>query len=323
MGFRDYDPGLNRFTTRDMYNGALADMGLGTDPFTGNRYAFTGGNPTSNVELDGHWFGLAAPALSLGPVGVALVAAVVIVAAVIYVATEVASDTSDDTSDESKEEEAPKPEPKPTPRGGPKDDTRTGGDCSEGSGGWVKHGDLDKKNGNRATGVTACLTESYLDTHEGTKTNPSVVAPPGYRWAQRAAGFLGAFPVRDNINACHLLGKQLGGSGTQLENLATCARGANAPQVGSRQGTNNMQNYENQVRAAVEAGQAVYYQVTPTYSGRRTVPIGFRISAYGTSPDGSTGIQIDAFVSNTLAGRNLGMFNDPKSGRQVPTGSTP
>jgi RHS repeat-associated protein len=28
MGFRDYNPGLNQFLTRDMYNGALADMGL-------------------------------------------------------------------------------------------------------------------------------------------------------------------------------------------------------------------------------------------------------------------------------------------------------
>jgi RHS repeat-associated protein len=54
MGFRDYNPGLNRFTSRDMYNGALADMDLGMDPFTGNRYAFTGGNPISRVELDGH-----------------------------------------------------------------------------------------------------------------------------------------------------------------------------------------------------------------------------------------------------------------------------
>jgi RHS repeat-associated protein len=54
MGFRTYDPGLNRFTSRDMYNGALADMNLATDPLTGNRYAFGGGNPTSNVELDGH-----------------------------------------------------------------------------------------------------------------------------------------------------------------------------------------------------------------------------------------------------------------------------
>nr|WTB36112.1 DNRLRE domain-containing protein [Streptomyces sp. NBC_00830] len=58
MGFRDYSPGLNRFTTRDMYNGALADMRLGSDPYTGNRYAFSGGNPVSNVELDGHCFGL-------------------------------------------------------------------------------------------------------------------------------------------------------------------------------------------------------------------------------------------------------------------------
>ncbi|MER5207720.1 DNRLRE domain-containing protein [Streptomyces sp. NPDC002825] len=54
MGFRDYNPGLNRFTTRDMYAGALADLGLGADLFTGNRYAFTGGNPTTRVEYDGH-----------------------------------------------------------------------------------------------------------------------------------------------------------------------------------------------------------------------------------------------------------------------------
>ncbi|GAA3486552.1 DNRLRE domain-containing protein [Streptomyces cremeus] len=54
MGFRDYSPGLNRFTSRDMYNGALDDMGLGSDPMTSNRYSFAGGNPVSRVELDGH-----------------------------------------------------------------------------------------------------------------------------------------------------------------------------------------------------------------------------------------------------------------------------
>jgi len=37
-----------------MYNGALADMALDTDPFTGNRYTFASGNPISNVELTGH-----------------------------------------------------------------------------------------------------------------------------------------------------------------------------------------------------------------------------------------------------------------------------
>ncbi len=54
MGFRDYDPGLNRFTSRDMYNGALADLGLGSDPYTSNRYAFGGGNPISMIENNGH-----------------------------------------------------------------------------------------------------------------------------------------------------------------------------------------------------------------------------------------------------------------------------
>jgi hypothetical protein len=54
MGFRTYDPGLNRFLTRDMYNGALSDLSLIADPFTGNRYTFAGGNPFTNIELDGH-----------------------------------------------------------------------------------------------------------------------------------------------------------------------------------------------------------------------------------------------------------------------------
>lgn len=54
MGFRDYSPGLNQFLTRDTYNGALDDKNLATDPFTDNRYAFSGGNPTTYIELDGH-----------------------------------------------------------------------------------------------------------------------------------------------------------------------------------------------------------------------------------------------------------------------------
>jgi RHS repeat-associated protein len=55
MGFRDYNPGQNRFLTLDLYNGALDDLGLTTDPFTNNRYALGGGNPLSNIEIDGHF----------------------------------------------------------------------------------------------------------------------------------------------------------------------------------------------------------------------------------------------------------------------------
>ncbi|MET9251078.1 RHS repeat-associated core domain-containing protein [Nonomuraea sp. NPDC003709] len=54
MGFRNYNPGLNRFLNLDTYNGALADLSLGLDPWTANRYSFTGGNPINNIEIDGH-----------------------------------------------------------------------------------------------------------------------------------------------------------------------------------------------------------------------------------------------------------------------------
>ncbi|MFE6650218.1 RHS repeat-associated core domain-containing protein [Nocardioides sp. NPDC057772] len=54
VGFRDYDPGINRFLTRDFYQGALKDLALGTDPWNTNRYAFAGGNPIGRIELDGH-----------------------------------------------------------------------------------------------------------------------------------------------------------------------------------------------------------------------------------------------------------------------------
>ncbi|MEV1154935.1 RHS repeat-associated core domain-containing protein [Micromonospora chokoriensis] len=69
MGFRDYSPGLNRFLSRDSYNGALADMNLGSNPFTSNRYAFGGGNPISAIEIDGHcwdWAKDACDALEAG-----------------------------------------------------------------------------------------------------------------------------------------------------------------------------------------------------------------------------------------------------------------
>lgn len=54
MGFRDYDPAQSRFLTRDSYSSADADMGLTTNPWTMNRYAFGGGNPINIVEQDGH-----------------------------------------------------------------------------------------------------------------------------------------------------------------------------------------------------------------------------------------------------------------------------
>ncbi|MGI5519790.1 DNRLRE domain-containing protein [Micromonospora sp. CA-259024] len=309
MGFRDYSPGLNRFTTRDMYNGALADMGLGSDPFTGNRYAFTGGNPISNVEIDGH-FAIAAALPILAVVVVVVVAYVVIREAVREVAEEVQS--WDWTEDEAE------PEPTPTRRPpGPGTDTDTDekGDCTRDGKGWVAHGDTDAGNGNRATGVEACLTAESIEG--GTETTDTV-RPPGYNWARRTVGHLGSRNVPYDVNNCHLLANQLGGSGTDPKNLATCSAQANWR--GTSKGT-SMAIYEGQVRRAVEVGkQTVHYTVTPLYDANRTVPVGFHITAYGTNPDGTPGIAIDDIVPNTYNGTNLGAFNDPNTGAPVPTG---
>jgi hypothetical protein len=187
-----------------------------------------------------------------------------------------------------------------------------------GPNGWVKFLPNDPTNGNRAQGVTACLNKGYLATHPGGKAE---FIPPGYLWAQSFATSQGLDQSK-NINNCHLLGKALGGSGTDPRNLSPCARGANFKQARSVQGDNNMYQYEKQVRRAISDDQDVLYSVTPDYQGSRTVPAGYRIWAYGTHPDGSAGITIGVIIPNTLAGgANLGTQSD--SSGPVPSGSTP
>jgi RHS repeat-associated protein len=54
MGFRTYDPNINRFISRDSFDGSGAEQGMVADPYNGNRYGFAGGNPISNIEQNGH-----------------------------------------------------------------------------------------------------------------------------------------------------------------------------------------------------------------------------------------------------------------------------
>ena len=53
-GVRNYSPGNNHFLTPDVFHGALADLRLSNDPLTQDRYALTGGNPTSFIDWSGH-----------------------------------------------------------------------------------------------------------------------------------------------------------------------------------------------------------------------------------------------------------------------------
>jgi RHS repeat-associated protein len=55
MQAREYRPDSGRFLSADRYESAAADQVLQADPLTQNRYAFAGGNPVNNVELDGHY----------------------------------------------------------------------------------------------------------------------------------------------------------------------------------------------------------------------------------------------------------------------------
>jgi RHS repeat-associated protein len=51
---RNYRPQEGIYTTQDSFEQALGDQALRDDPLTQNLYAFAGGNPTSNIEWDGH-----------------------------------------------------------------------------------------------------------------------------------------------------------------------------------------------------------------------------------------------------------------------------
>ncbi len=55
MGARRFDPATQRFLQLDQYQGALADLQLGTDPLTQNRYGLAASNPLSAIEYDGHF----------------------------------------------------------------------------------------------------------------------------------------------------------------------------------------------------------------------------------------------------------------------------
>lgn len=56
MGARRFGPDTARFLQEDVYDDALSDLRLSIDPITQNRYALTGANPVSFVEVDGHMY---------------------------------------------------------------------------------------------------------------------------------------------------------------------------------------------------------------------------------------------------------------------------
>ncbi|MFD4136582.1 DNA/RNA non-specific endonuclease [Streptomyces goshikiensis] len=141
----------------------------------------------------------------------------------------------------------------------------------------------------------------------GTEEDP-LYRPPGYDWAKRYAGHLGAPDPQNWRNACHLLAKQLSGSGERLDNLSTCSRAANAnPYSHVQPGFEpNMYTYETKVKEAIDAGHVVHYQVTPKYDGARTVPTGYEMKATVYWKSGGSGQLFHDTVENKIYSLKFG-----------------
>jgi hypothetical protein len=123
--------------------------------------------------------------------------------------------------------------------------------------GQIIYGALDDLG--RPTGASATLTQDMLGT--GTRASQSIT-PPGFQGgaAGQARG--------------HLVGAQLGGSGSVPQNLVTILQNpANTPV---------MRGIENATAAAVRAGQTVNYSSVPIYQGVNAIPRGITIISSGS-----------------------------------------
>ncbi|WP_443333165.1 golvesin C-terminal-like domain-containing protein [Streptomyces sp. CB03234] len=278
MGFRDYNPGLNRFTTRDMYNGALADMGLGSDPYTGNRYSFTGGNPTSFVELDGHIFGCDWCGDALDTIGDVAVGGVKKVGGGWKTAADVFLDgvgwntetapngyESDYTGDLSKGRLVePDGQWDWVPGASRFPFTQDSCEDDESS---VFYQPLDKYD--RAQGVRACLNKgdfswiNYKGQTMGNSDSMIAGSPVPRPMRKYPETWTPGFVEGQDMNRGHLLGNQLGGTGTDRRNLVSLYATPNQVQ---------MRSEEDKIAKMVNAGQTVYYEVTAHYTGKNGAP---------------------------------------------------
>ncbi|MEV6843620.1 DNRLRE domain-containing protein [Actinoplanes sp. NPDC051411] len=310
-GFRDYDPSSNRFLTRDMYEGALSDTAMSVDPYTGNRYAFGGGNPLSNIEIDGH-FSVGGLIGSLEDAGKDIVKGAEDLLATAAENPEVVAEgaldydpftlpigvflgivghadstapngnfsTPGDKPDLTKGlyiTQDQKQEFQPVDTIYPK----TREDCGAGAANWTYYMPLDSQG--RAQGAMACLSKSgfnYTDDNgnmvkSGIPDTQIVGSRAG--WPPGSDDFANSIPngwrlgMSPTMDRGHLLGRQLGGSGTDVRNLTP---------LYSRVNRTEMKAYEDKIAGAIDGGATVYYAAWASYSGNNAIPSSITLEAY-------------------------------------------
>ncbi|MFF0072528.1 DNRLRE domain-containing protein [Streptomyces sp. NPDC005494] len=305
MGFRDYSPGLNRFTTRDMYNGALADMNLGADPFTGNRYAFSGGNPTSFVEMDGHfaiplvWWAGAALVTALyaaTPEGQGNLQDAATALSQLMPSAEDLASSSSSSGSSSGPTPSPAPGPAPSaPKSGPQG-TTTGAAVSmlvrifQGltSSQATEDTSLQRKLIDRAgeenkkcqdSSGPSTVWNTPVDT-QGRATggfaclNSDAPAPRNTSEPQNPVGW-NLQGSADEWNRAHLIAREFGGTHLR-QNIVPTTKSANQT---------DMRAVEYEIERRLKLGERVYYQSVPVYVPNRTNPIG--VHMYVSSSSGT------------------------------------
>jgi RHS repeat-associated protein len=300
MGFRDYDPGLNRFLSRDSYNGALADLDLGLSPWTMNRYGFAGGNPVSLIELDGHIGGLPDEDLrELRKAGYTYVMG----RGVVPLPAGASGGVSEGL--------APPPVVLPLPpgrvppiaggRGGlgvlglvlgilslsgdtpqrqkldvdPEERQEACLSQSSGTPSWWNYWNYDSER--RATGAEGCFGP---DAPRPSTNRPRYTPPPGDRSAETRY-----------MDRTHLIADTLGGTNFMW----------NIVWLHQTRNRSDMKKLENEARNRIASGQRVYYLAIPQYDFSQTVPIG--ISVYMASRSSNPAVPsspvVDTWVPNT------------------------
>jgi RHS repeat-associated protein len=299
MGFRNYDPSTNRFLSRDMYDGAFADTNMSVDPYTGNRYAFGGGNPLSNVEVDGHFDvggfiktvakdveDVVKPVVEDPIIDDAvetgnpfLIAAGVFLGIVLHPDATASPGKSTPIGAQPNYEKGlyVQPDQKVEWKPGDMTEPKTREDCTDSGTNWVYYSPLDDKG--RATGVFACLNAggyNYAKKNGDLVGNAdSQIAGRRAVWPPLSAGWDNSIPsgwsLGSGLDRGHLLANQLGGVGDDRRNLVPLYPDANR---------GVMKGYEQEVKDAIDEGNTVYFYCKPNYDGDSPIPASITMEAY-------------------------------------------
>ncbi|MFE9989800.1 LamG-like jellyroll fold domain-containing protein [Streptomyces sp. NPDC005381] len=198
--------------------------------------------------------------------------------------------------------------------------SRDGQDCRQNGQGWVNYGPPDTTHGGRSTVMESCLDANYLMTHEGSAADGDKAT--GYKWAKGKVNDWGYANDPYWVNACHLLSRELSGSGRDAANLSTCTRPANAMVRGVDRIDANFRYYEKAVKGAVRDGDVVRYSVEPNYMDSRVVASSWTFNATAWGADGKPRVLFrGGVVQNQLGGQNLGRQTDA-NGSPVPLAGT-